>query len=115
MSDYFINIASGLAFKKKIYDDNQKAIVEAQRQQSKLKLEIEKMQEQVDETLSFSDHAVVRLLERKYKLPIKEEVDKVLSILGKKLPDGKYPIGDGCRAVIRKNTIVTIIDEKSDD
>jgi hypothetical protein len=115
MVDDFINIASRLAFKQKIYDENQKVIMEAQRQQSKLKLEIEKMQAQTKKTLCFSDHAVVRLLERKYKLPINEEVNLVLSKLGNNLPDGRYPIGNGCRAVIRENNIITIIDERNND
>jgi hypothetical protein len=112
MSDDFINVMSQLAFKQKIYNENQKVIIEAQRQQSKLKLEIEKLEQATNKTLTFSDHATVRLLERKYKLPINEEVNLVLSKLGNNLPDGRYPIGNGCRAVIRENTVITIVEKQ---
>lgn len=62
-----------------------------------------------------SDHALVRYIERKYNLDLelmKAEVmplDRNLLNSIKALGDGKYPVGDSHRIVVKGNTITTVL------
>ena len=71
--------------------------------------------EQLSKGVAMSDHALVRYIERALKIDVEsireEIVDKVSKII---LVDGRYPLGDGLFAIVRKKTIVTIMDEKTD-
>lgn len=65
-----------------------------------------------DKGITISEHAILRYLERVKGIDLKtvedeiltEELKSTVSILG---GNGKYPI-EGCRAVLKNNTIVTI-------
>ena len=62
-----------------------------------------------------SEHAVLRYLERKSNIDIdaiKAEIltDETANKI-KELGSGKFPIGDGLRAVVKRNVIVSIVGE----
>lgn len=62
--------------------------------------------------LILSEHAILRYLERSLKIDLKdieaEIITDNLRTQHRMLGNGKYPIGNGCKAVIRDNVIVTI-------
>lgn len=65
----------------------------------------------LESKLVITEHALLRLCERKFEMPIdKMEVSlrEKLEPLSKKMGDGNYPIGDGLFAVIKGNTVITI-------
>jgi len=59
-----------------------------------------------------SEHAIIRYMERAMGLDIKQISDKILTsdniLLIENMGDGKYPIGEGLRAVVKNNTVVSI-------
>lgn len=67
-------------------------------------------------SLSVSDHALLRYIERAYGINVPElsrEISehpnmKLISVLG----ECKVPIDHGCRAIVKNNTVVTIIGGK---
>lgn len=60
-----------------------------------------------------SDHAIVRYLERTGRIDMKALRREILSDrtveLAKVLGDGRYPIPNGCLAVIKSKTVVTVL------
>lgn len=62
--------------------------------------------------LILSEHAMLRYIERSLKINLKdieaEIITDNLRTQYKVLGNGKYPIGNGCKAVIRDNVIVTV-------
>lgn len=70
------------------------------------------IEELTDKELVVSEHAILRYLERKYSLDLEvirkeiatDSVKDQHSMLG----SGKYPIGDGMKAVIKDNTVVSV-------
>ena len=64
--------------------------------------------------LAITDHAIVRFMERASEFDRRAFVEAIIDDetkgLIKRLGNGKYPIGHGCRAVIKNNVIITIID-----
>jgi septation ring formation regulator EzrA len=59
-----------------------------------------------------SEHALLRYIERVMGVDLEEIKNQVLgpetlALIGK-LGNGKYPIGNGVRAVVKNNTVVTI-------
>lgn len=67
-------------------------------------------------SLSVSDHALLRYIERAYGINVPElsrEISehpnmKLISVLG----ECKVPIDHGCRAIVKNNTVVTVIGGK---
>ena len=64
--------------------------------------------------LILSEHAMLRYLERSIKINLKdieaEIITDNLRTQYKVLGNGKYPIGNGCKAVIRDNVVLTIVE-----
>lgn len=62
-----------------------------------------------------TEHAVLRYLERKYKLDLKQIEREILTDELKQnieaLGDGEYPLGDGVYARVRDKAIITIINK----
>lgn len=71
------------------------------------------IEELTEKDLVVSEHAILRYLERKYSLDlevIRQEIaTDTVKDQHKLLGAGKYPIGDGMKAVIKDNTIVSVI------
>lgn len=63
-------------------------------------------------TITMSDHAVLRYLERSMPLDISRIRNEILTeefcFVVKKMGDGKYPVGKGLKAVVVNSVIVTI-------
>ena len=63
--------------------------------------------------ITVCEHAVIRYLERAMFVDIEEIKAKILTkdlecqILA--LGNGKYPIGNGLKAVVKNNTIITVV------
>jgi len=59
-----------------------------------------------------SEHALLRYLERKYNLDLEDIKREILTndnvIMIKNMGNGKYPISDGLKAVVKNNTVITI-------
>lgn len=59
-----------------------------------------------------SEHAVLRYLERTMELDLKAVENEILSeeVVSqyKTLGNGKYPVSNGCKAVIKDNVVLTI-------
>ena len=68
---------------------------------------------QKEDTLILSEHAILRYIVRSMKLDLKAVEELILTddlkLLHKKLGNGKYPIGNGLKAVIHNNVVVTVI------
>ena len=68
-----------------------------------------------EEKFKVSDHALIRYMERRMGLDfdkIREEILSIdLQLAATMCGDGKYPIGDGMRAVIQNKVVVTVINE----
>ena len=61
-------------------------------------------------SLSVSEHALLRLMERKYEFPVKTLEKELLRLLKDQVcMDGEYPLGDGIYAVVKDNVVVTIV------
>jgi len=62
--------------------------------------------------LIVTEHAILRFLERAMSLDIAQIKDKILSSPtinnASNMPNGKYPIGEGLKAVVKDNCIVSI-------
>lgn len=65
----------------------------------------------VPKCITVTDHAMLRLLERKYDIPVDRLRDSVAERVQKfgGLGDGRFPIGDGMRAVVKDGTVVTVL------
>lgn len=63
--------------------------------------------------LIVTEHAVLRFIERKYKLDIKEIEKQIINDKVKSqilvLGNGKYPIGEGLKIVVKNNSVVTVL------
>lgn len=58
-----------------------------------------------------TEHALVRLMERVYMLPIKEKEQELKDLLRPMINfnrNGKFPIGSGHRAVVKDGIVITI-------
>lgn len=58
-----------------------------------------------------TEHALVRLMERVYLLPIWEKEQELKNLLRPMINfnrNGKFPIGNGCRAVVKDGIVITI-------
>ncbi len=70
------------------------------------------IEELKDVDLIVTEHAILRFLERAMQFDIEQVKEKILSapaINNKaKMPNGKYPICEGLKAVIKDNCIVSI-------
>ena len=58
--------------------------------------------------VSISEHALLRLCERKFGLPIDKMEEELLKLVGNAQMDCTISIGDGLKAVIKNKTVVTI-------
>lgn len=73
--------------------------------------EIRRRLAEVSSPLHVTDHALLRLLERKYEIPVDDlrtsfaEVVKKYAGVG----DGRFPIGDGMLAVVKNSAVVTVV------
>ena len=77
--------------------------------------ELRKILNQVSKGVAMSDHALVRYAERALKINLEEIRKDIIDQVSKMmLTDGRYPLGNGLFAIIRKKTIVTVMDEKTD-
>ncbi len=93
------------------------SVREAQQQQALLNKQLQnviKQIESMDETdIVVSEHAMLRFLERAQGLDLESIKDCILSdetrILINNLGNGKYPIGNGVRAVVKNRKIVSVI------
>ena len=65
-----------------------------------------------EKDVTVTEHAFVRFFERYIGFDLKEITNQILSekvkLQIKTLGSGKYPIGEGCKAVIQNNAVVTI-------
>ena len=65
-------------------------------------------------TLRVSEHAVMRRMEQKLGTSV-EEIEKEILMEGRlqelvqQLGGGKYPLGDGSKAVVKQGVVVTVI------
>lgn len=86
-----------------------------QRQASQIKTQIERIKQSIEkaknEGLVITEHSVLRLLERVYGIPVedatrqlREKVEPYLKVSS----NGKFPVGEGCYAVVKNNTVITI-------
>ena len=59
-----------------------------------------------------TEHAILRYLERAMGLDLdqvrKEILTNEVEQLSKNMGNGKYPIGNGCRVVVKNNTVVSV-------
>lgn len=91
---------------------------EAQKKLANIKKGVSSLQRQIDTVKLLSkepvvtEHAVLRYVERVMGFNIEQIKEEILSDSMKSqiktLGNGKYPVGEGCKAVVRDNTIVTI-------
>lgn len=61
--------------------------------------------------LKVSEHALLRMCERKFGIPIdkvEEQLKQLIEPILKGSTAGKFPIGDGLRAVVTNKTLVTV-------
>lgn len=68
----------------------------------------QRMRDIQNASLKVTEHALLRLCERKFELPIDKMESELKRILGNVKMDGRYPLGDGLFAVVKHNTIITI-------
>lgn len=77
--------------------------------------EIQSQIKQLTKRVVASEHAILRFLERKRGINIDEIKEEILSDTLKgqieQLGSGKFPIGDGLRAIVKQNVIVSIISD----
>lgn len=77
---------------------------------SKLYNDVKKMRKN---RLQVSDHAVVRYLERKYKMDIHKIREEIITPQLAKtyiaIGDGELPVDDNTRAVIKDGVVITIL------
>lgn len=89
----------------------QRGLSDLQAKIAKAKAELEAAQ---TKTITMSEHAMLRLIQRRYGVDLQElamgVITDKLSASVATLGDGKHPIEGGGRAVIRGNVIVTIED-----
>lgn len=101
-------IESEIKSHKQIQSDAGKRITELSNQKQSLENEIKKHQTQ---DLRVSEHALLRLCERKFELPIakmEEAIRAKLEPIVNEFGNGKYPIGDGLKAIVKDRVVVTI-------
>ena len=97
-----------------IETDRQKGIVQkANDKLHKLKTERRALAKKLEnlkckKKLIVSEHAIVRAIQRKYNFDIAEEQRQIIEIIGTTPIDGKYPIGDNLKAVVKDRVVVTI-------
>jgi len=80
---------------------------------AKLNQDIESL---TDKEITISEHAILRYIERTGEIDtdhirariLPEQVKHQAQVLG----DGNYPIGEGCRIVVKGNTVVTVTTNK---
>lgn len=92
--------------------ESQKACSKARNKLDNIKKEISLLKEK---EVIVTEHAVIRYLERVMGLDI-DQVKKEILTTNLKCQlamlnngNGKYPIGNGCKAVIKDNTVVSVV------
>ena len=65
------------------------------------------MAKQTEAGIHVTEHALLRYAERCMGMDVAQVTDLLKSIAGA-LGDGKYPLPDGHKAVVKNNTIVTV-------
>jgi len=94
----------------------QKEAQEKQREFSKAQTKLNEINQEIKKLKSsepvVSEHALLRYLERKYNLDLEDIKREILTndnvIMIKNMGNGKYPISDGLKAVVKNNTVITI-------
>lgn len=64
-----------------------------------------------NDNLVVSEHALLRLLERHYNVPIADAEEKLIETLQSYISfnkSGTFPIGEGLQAVVKNNVVITI-------
>lgn len=56
-----------------------------------------------------TDHALVRFMERAMDFDMEKIKERISQNLGETVIDGKYPVEENLRAVVKNNTVVTVI------
>ncbi len=83
-------------------------------QVTKVRNELKKLNKKSDNII-ISEHAILRYLERVKKIDLEllcaEILTKEVIENYQKLGDGKYPINDEYKVVIKDNVVLTVIDE----
>lgn len=89
----------------------QRCVAQAQWDIKQIQAEIQEVQQNNQKTLIVSEHAMLRYIERVIGISMDDLKARIVSPQLQKqvdqLGDGKYP-ADGCRVVVKNNTIVTI-------
>ena len=82
----------------------------AQRNLKKIEEEMKKLKN--GNKIIVSEHAILRYLERTMELDLKAVENEILSkeVVSqyRTLGNGKYPVSNGCKAVIKDNVVLTI-------
>lgn len=104
-------LCADIALETQTVAEQQKQLHRQQTNLSNLKDQLEALEEKNKE-LSVTEHAIVRYFERVLGFDLEEIESKILTPtvcgLHEKLGNGKIPLSDGCRVVIKNNTVVTI-------
>ena len=78
-----------------------------------LKRVLQEISDLAEKDVIVSEHAILRFLERKFSLDIEDIKKDIFSdsikIQHQALGNGQYPITDGLKAVIKNNTVVTVV------
>ena len=90
--------------------DAQREHQECLKKISDLQFQLQKAEDDQRE-LEVSEHAIIRYLERVMQIDVDNIRNTIIGEVGKAhtaMGSGHYPIGNGCRAVIKNKTVVTI-------
>ena len=99
-------------------DDNLTALKKAQFRYEESKRDLVSVKSEIkalqSTNISVSEHAIVRYMERAMGFDIEEirrkiVTDELIKLHGKLGNKGKYPIGDGLRAVVDNNVVITVM------
>lgn len=98
----------------------EESIKQAKQRAGAIKVEINDFQQQAESIrhkltkykgLQITEHALLRLCERKFGIPmdkVEQQLKELLEPMLKNVVSGKFPIGDGLRAVITEKRLITI-------
>ena len=104
-------LESEIKFLKQEMEEKQGDYHKARLQLKGIKYEIEQLK---DKDIVVSEHAMLRYLERAMGLNLDDIKQAILTEETKayvvKLGNGKYPIGNGLRVVVKDNVVVSVVD-----
>jgi len=79
---------------------------------SKLESICHKIEKMSDKEIIVSEHAIIRYMERAMGLNMDEITKQILTPQNKaaikNMGDGKYPIAEGLKAVVKNNTVLSV-------